>query len=459
MSDDTTPYTVVPFNPLVHDGNQNKELEEKRFIRERILNKSNQAIVQDMEAMEELCALGSDLNINAFACNFRINGQLNEDVEDANYLNNRIFDRLSVTHVWEPPREVPLYLSSTIFSQQDYGECVRNYQRRMGLETESRQDLFVLRNVVMSPFQGVSDYPRRMAEIFEGVLREEVQNVLERATVSPQKHFFTVQGHDKIHLVYHPLFHKANGRTQLILSADFSNSDDMMKYKGMRHAKTSDVFTCETMQEITLDAILQDRKFQAMITAPDFNMHCELINIQVIKRRGLESRWRDQQYPERNMPFYLYGTPKEAHIEHMLLRAPNVQINADLVKLKVTPELTKNQLAKGVIMQINRPERALQPPAADNKPENMFKPGATFEVTIMEDVHPAHCHGPGLTEGGKYLAKGEVTLGKSIYVDWDALNKQDFAPGPTRVTSLTSHEASQDMKEQWKEMVRKVMKF
>jgi hypothetical protein len=45
----------------------------------------------------------------------------------------------------------------------------------MGLETDSRQDLFVLRNVVMSPFQGTGNYSNKIAELFKGVLQEEVQ--------------------------------------------------------------------------------------------------------------------------------------------------------------------------------------------------------------------------------------------------------------------------------------------
>jgi hypothetical protein len=45
----------------------------------------------------------------------------------------------------------------------------------MGLETDSRQDLFVLRNVVMSPFQGAGNYSEKIAELFKGVLQEEVQ--------------------------------------------------------------------------------------------------------------------------------------------------------------------------------------------------------------------------------------------------------------------------------------------
>jgi len=460
MSDSETPYIVMPFNPLVNDGNKDKEDQEKQFIRTRILHKSNQEIVQDQEAMDELCALGSDLNINAFACNFRINGRVNEDVEDANYLNNRVFDRLSVTKVWEKPQDIPLFLSSTIFGREDYGECLRNYKQRMGLETDSEQDLFVLRNVVMSPFQGVSDYPGRMAELFENVLKEETKNVIERATISPQDHSFTMQGHDKIFLTYRPLFHRANGRAQLILTADIANPLAMHQYKHAREHHPDAIYTCTTAHVTTLDDIIHHGHFHANISGKGLDMHeVQLTNVRVVKRRGLESRYRDPQYPEKSTPFYLYGTQSEHHIEHMLLCAPNAQITADSVKLDVHPPLTKEQLEHGVIMHIDRPERALQPPAPDNKPESMFKPGAKFNVTIVEDIKPAQAHGPGLAEGGKRLAVGKVTLGRSVYVDWETINTQDFAPGPTRVTTLVEREADRGTKREWQHMVRQAMHF
>jgi hypothetical protein len=48
--------------------------EEKEFIKARILGRSNEELVRDSDptVMAELKALGSDLNINAFVCNFRV---------------------------------------------------------------------------------------------------------------------------------------------------------------------------------------------------------------------------------------------------------------------------------------------------------------------------------------------------------------------------------------------------
>ena len=121
MSDDTTDFIVVPFNPLQSE-------DDKAFIRERILPKSNEEIVDDQDAINMLITLGSDVNINAFACNFRINGAVNDDVEEANFLNQRIFNRLSITRPSVDPTTVPLFLSATTFKQEDYGECVLNYE-------------------------------------------------------------------------------------------------------------------------------------------------------------------------------------------------------------------------------------------------------------------------------------------------------------------------------------------
>ena len=121
MSDDATDFIVVPFDPVQEDS-------DKEIIRRRILGRSNEDIVNDRKAFDVLCTLGSDLNINVFACNFRIKGRVNDDVEEANYLNKRIYNRLSVTRPKIHISTVPLFLTSSVFRQENYGECVRNFQ-------------------------------------------------------------------------------------------------------------------------------------------------------------------------------------------------------------------------------------------------------------------------------------------------------------------------------------------
>lgn len=178
MTDDTMDYVVVPLNLLPSERedppNPDDVEKERAYIRENILPKDNSSLVEDEEAMRLLNELGSDLNINAFAVNFRYpDGSLNTSVEEANWLNRRIFEALSVTDPNEDPRAIPFYLTSTTFAEADYGECADRFKARLGLE--GKQDLFVLRNVVMSPFTTTYDFMPELIQAFTDVVEKEVK--------------------------------------------------------------------------------------------------------------------------------------------------------------------------------------------------------------------------------------------------------------------------------------------
>ncbi len=186
MSTKDDSFIVLPFNMFPSElktGSTEQDVEEeKQKIRDRILHKSNQEIMaedaerpEDDKAMKLLRALGSDLNINAFACNFRLSdGTLNDDVEEANYLNKRIVERLSVDEPADDPTSIPFYLTSTEFTQTLYGECATNFKKRLRL-TPDNLDLFVLRNVVMSPFPTERKFISNLASCFKDVVQEEVE--------------------------------------------------------------------------------------------------------------------------------------------------------------------------------------------------------------------------------------------------------------------------------------------
>lgn len=93
---------VIPFNMLPSETKPGATAAhvraEKAFIRERILKPSNRDLLDDSEAMRLLSQLGSDLMINVFACNFRINGELNTSISEANNLNSKIYERVAVLH-------------------------------------------------------------------------------------------------------------------------------------------------------------------------------------------------------------------------------------------------------------------------------------------------------------------------------------------------------------------------
>ena len=144
--------------------------------------KSNEEIINEDESRPEddkalvlLRALGSDLNINAFGTNWRYaDGRLNDEVEEANYFNQRVIQRFSVDTPEDDPTKIPLYLSSTIFTVDQYGECAQHLKKRLGLYQDN-VDLNVLRNVVMSPWPTDGNFLVRLGQEFKCVLKEEVE--------------------------------------------------------------------------------------------------------------------------------------------------------------------------------------------------------------------------------------------------------------------------------------------
>ena len=186
MSTKDTSFIVVPFNLLpsekVKGSTPQKVEEERQKIRDHILDKSNKELVEadaqkpdNDKAMVLLRAIGSDLNINAFALNFRYsNGTMNRDVEEANYLNRRVVERLSVDSPHDDPTSMEFFLTSTEFTQSLYGKCADTFKRRLELEVD-QTDLFVLRNVIMSPFPTEGNFIGKMVDVFRKVVEEEVE--------------------------------------------------------------------------------------------------------------------------------------------------------------------------------------------------------------------------------------------------------------------------------------------
>lgn len=182
----TTPdmdFKVVPLNmlpsELAEDSTPEKVEEEKKIIRETILEKTNTEIVSGSDKDKTLTllrALGSDLNINAFALNFRLTpgGEWNTDVEEANYLMSRVIENLSVDSPDDDPSKLQFVLTSTEFSDELYGECAANFKSRLGLR-QDKLDLMVLRNVVMNPFPTQQNFIGELAEIFKNIVKEEVR--------------------------------------------------------------------------------------------------------------------------------------------------------------------------------------------------------------------------------------------------------------------------------------------
>ncbi|KAL8934252.1 MAG: hypothetical protein Q9216_005994, partial [Gyalolechia sp. 2 TL-2023] len=384
MSTNSSSFTCVPLNlppaerKAMEDPNSTPESyakaveEEKEKIRQQILNKSNQEIIDEDadrapedKAMVLLRALGSDLNINAFALNFRYSdGTLNDDVEEANYLNRRVVEVLSVDSPEDDPTKIPFYLTSTEFEHELYGNCAQHFKKRLGL-AQDELSLFVLRNVLMTPFPTEGNFIDKMVNIFQEVVEKEVEVCRKRNEAKENHHSFIMQdGEDKVYLVNRSMFYLASRRRQLIASAKLDDKS-LTTYRDAKKANPDETYFLSTQHKEDITAtMLSDGSFQAVITTKSGKTITTGVtgtSFTAIKDRPLNSKYRDHGYPTTHMPFYLYGDPSAPHIDHMLLLAPNIQLSAH-ISLSVTPPLPPSLLREGCILLLHDVREASMQP-------------------------------------------------------------------------------------------------
>jgi hypothetical protein len=153
-------------------------------------------------------------------------------------------------------------------------------------------------------------------------------------------------------------------------------------------------------------------------------------NISVIKKRRLASNDLEISYPSK-MPFYLYGTPQELHIDHVLLRSPNAQISSGEVTVELVegsqPVFTSGLKNGLIVVADSLPERLMQPLAADRL-SRFFHPGAKLDVSVYHDqeknvIQPSQGRTGSLWDNlGEPIARATLTLGDNTFADAYMIN-------------------------------------
>ncbi|KAL4924073.1 uncharacterized protein BDV17DRAFT_295795 [Aspergillus undulatus] len=454
-------FICVALNRLPAEVNGGDIEGQKKFIREQVLHKSNQEIVANDESthtMTLLRALGSDLNINAFSLNWRYeDGRLNDDIEEANYLMVRVVKELSISSPNDEPAKMDFFLTSTEFKHEEYGNCAELFMDRLGI-ARSKQNLMVLRNVVMSAFPTEHELINQLVTRFRAVVEDAVKVCRDRNAIRADIHRFYIQGTADTYFIYRPRFQEARFRRQLILKGRF----DQTGFQAYVKAKARGVVYLNTSDETCLETLLNEvnNNGEATFQGNLVNRNGTILSnvsatlTQIIKNRSLNARNREPNYPATYMPFYLYGSNSQPHISHVLLKSPNIELGAANVQLALDPNTTleDDELARGAILCLtDTPEAPMQPflgVDVDSTNDFFFRPGQKFKAKIWRDLKRAEESGPKLLptelEGfGPELASGEVLLRSEVLVDAEAVNRDPFG-------DLTGDEAS----EAWRELFK-----
>ncbi|PLB54096.1 PLP-dependent transferase [Aspergillus steynii IBT 23096] len=441
LASENDSFICVPFNRLPKDIG---------WIWNMILHRSYSDILKydairpdEKKIMPVLRNLGSDLNINAVALNWRYQDErLNTDAEEANNLMRRVVKRLSIDLPNADPAKVPFYLTSTEFSVGRYGKCLASYKKRLGLE-ESDNSLIVLRNTVMNPFMGLSECFKTIMNEFRKVVEEEVAICRDRNTLNADRHDFYLHGTGtEVYLVSRPCFRKANHRHQVIFATTLP-APIRTVYEATKTNNPLTTCSVRARFESSIDHTIASLKANGRVTITDA-IYEDRINpstpfprpltlSRTIAHHSLSRSHQDAIYPD-EMPFYLYGNPSQSqwNISHIIVRAPNIVLNAHSVHLDLdTPE---NPPATDLIVTFAEIHEASRQPFPDRNEDlsgDFFsRPGERFRVNVWRDPG-GWGEGRGSlmerlrgVEGGK-VAMGWLRLGEDVFVDVEEVNGDD----------------------------------
>jgi glutamate/tyrosine decarboxylase-like PLP-dependent enzyme len=173
------PFIVVPIPRLPAETDGSNVEQQIQFIRDSIVGKTNEEIINDQEAMKLLAEIGPDQNILAYAFNFKTaSGKLNTDLAQTNRLNKALYNRLSIN----PGDDIygyDLIVSTTDLNAAQYGDTfINNYKNRLGVGDSAGASVTVLRSVVMDPW--VTETTKgSFLDVLEDEFRKAVTEALE----------------------------------------------------------------------------------------------------------------------------------------------------------------------------------------------------------------------------------------------------------------------------------------
>ncbi|THU76237.1 PLP-dependent transferase [Dendrothele bispora CBS 962.96] len=265
----STSLVVTALNrlPSEIEGKPQEEVQkQKKEIYDTIVNRENYDLENDQTAMELMMKIGSDTMINAFVCNFKIDDKVNKNIVQANFLNDRLYERLSVRKARDVINDKPLIINRTVLKQSAYGDTLQTLKKRMNVN-EGKEDVVALSNVSMSPFPTTGQFLQDMMGEFRKVAEQEIKNCLVRIKERPAVHVFLLQGvqAQNLYLVYLPMLHIKNHQRQLILSVAISDTD-LEKVKQIKTGVLTVHTSSKKLEDLQdLNTILENGDFIADI--------------------------------------------------------------------------------------------------------------------------------------------------------------------------------------------------
>jgi Pyridoxal-dependent decarboxylase conserved domain len=151
------PFFIVPLIPIpaIQQGlSADKVQKQYEFIRDRIVNKTNDQLMADIEAFSLFKILGGDQTIITYMYNFYNNNKTaNNDMSKVNALNDAIYRAFSFKPYENNTELTEIVVTSSSFTRAlDGDSLINNLRDRLGVNTDYDAPIDFIISTVMNPW-------------------------------------------------------------------------------------------------------------------------------------------------------------------------------------------------------------------------------------------------------------------------------------------------------------------
>lgn len=152
------PFFFVPLVPIpaVQNGASETEIQQQyQYIKDRIVNKTNQELLADQEAFDLFKELGGDQTIITYMFNYyETDGSKNTDLNKVNALNDLVYKTFSFSDLpGELEHKPELVVTSSSFTRSNYGDVLLDDLRgRLGVTNLQDEKINFIISTMMNPF-------------------------------------------------------------------------------------------------------------------------------------------------------------------------------------------------------------------------------------------------------------------------------------------------------------------
>ena len=309
---DDDPFVCVPLQNLPKGYTMESA---KKLIRETMAYKSMSEIYRNEEASAFLKECGPDTMINTFGVNLKGN----TDIALTNKLQIALSDAMNI-YVGSSAKRVPLIIMQSGFDAKKHGDGLALFKEKLGLPYELENDLNVMVNTCMNPWQS-----NESIFLIGDLFRLIVLNCIGRLQDEDIKHKFVVvsdiDGDDNtVFLEYVTDISAKESQYQAAVKVKVEGSDKKAFKKLIK--KSDSAVIVETVKKYNLYTLLHtpDHEFE-VIGKNEESIKLTLIDVPRYQRLDRSST---VVYPKHQL-YFIYGDKKRTMMSHVISKLPDFQ--------------------------------------------------------------------------------------------------------------------------------------